>query len=225
LFENKEAKKLFSVLGVVVGLVAEARIARRLGVVEIGGGVPAGAAAAAERLVARGAGALLSFGLAGGLDPALAPGALVVPAEVVAGDGRFATDAALSAWLGGVNAPALLAGEAALADPAAKRAAFLASGAAAVDLESGAVARVAARHGLPFAVLRAVCDPGGRTLPPAALAALDSRGAIGAWRVLASVLAHPGQVPALLALAGDAARARRALVARVAAIPLRDETA
>jgi adenosylhomocysteine nucleosidase len=211
LFENKEAKKLHP-LGVVTGLAAEGRVARPLGMVEVGGGLPAGAAAAAERLVARGARALLSFGLAGGLDPALPAGALVAPAEVIGHAARHAADPAL---LGG-GAGAVLAGDAVLASVEAKRAAFAATGALAVDLESGAVARVAARHGLPFAVLRAVCDPAGRALPPAALAALDARGAIGAWRVLASVLAHPGQVPALLALAGDAARARRALRAWVA---------
>jgi adenosylhomocysteine nucleosidase len=213
LFENKEAKKLHS-LGVVTGLAAEARIARTLALVEVGGGLPAGAAAAAERLVARGVTGLISFGLAGGLDPVLAAGAVVVPVAVVEGGVRFAVDPALAARLGG-GFGVLLAGSAVLATLADKRAAFAASGAVAVDLESGAVARVAARHGLPFAVLRAVCDPAGRALPPAALAALDSQGGIGAWRVLGSVLAHPGQIPALLALAGDAGRARRALLARV----------
>jgi adenosylhomocysteine nucleosidase len=211
LFENKEAKKLHP-WGVVTGLAAEARLARPLGMVEVGGGLPKGAEAAAERLVGRGARALLSFGLTGGLDPALAAGALVVPAEVLEQATRYAADPALL----GAGVGLLLAGDAVLASVEAKRAAFAASGALAVDLESGAVARVAARHGLPFAVLRAVCDPAGRALPPAALAALDARGAIGVWRVLASVLAHPGQIPALLALAGDAARARRALRAWVA---------
>ena len=87
--------------------------------------------------------------------------------------------------------------------------------AAAVDLESGAVARIAATHGMPFAVLRAICDPAERALPPAALAALDARGVIGSWRVIASLAAQPGQLPALLALAADAAAARRSLVERV----------
>jgi len=200
----------------VVGLVAEARIARGMSMVEIGGGLPEGAAEAGERLVARGARALLSFGLAGGLDPALAPGAIVVPGCVVEGDARFAVDAALAAWLGGVTAAAVLAGRVVLADATAKRAAWEATGAAIVDLESGPVARVAARHGMPFAVLRAVCDPAARSLPPAALAALGATGRIGPWHVAASVLRQPGQVPALLALAGDAARARWALVRAVA---------
>ncbi len=89
------------------------------------------------------------------------------------------------------------------------------TGAAAVDLESGAVAGVAARHRLPFAVLRAVCDPSWRSLPAAALVALNRRGTIDGPRVLASIARHPGQLPALLALARDAARARAALVRRV----------
>jgi adenosylhomocysteine nucleosidase len=215
LSENEEAKKLYAVLGIVTGLAMEARLARKLGRVEVGGGLPAGAEAAAERLVAGGAKVLLSFGLAGGLDPALAAGTVVMPATVVENGTRFTTDPTLTGQLGGGGGGVMLAAAAALATPEEKRAAFAASGALAVDLESGAVARVAARHGLPFAVLRAVCDPAGRALPPAALAALDAQGAIVAWRVLVSVLARPWQIPALLTLADDAARARRALDARV----------
>ncbi|MCW3473729.1 phosphorylase family protein [Limobrevibacterium gyesilva] len=199
-------------LGIVVGLAAEARIARGLGDVEIGGGLPAGAEAAAERLVARGATALLSFGLAGGLDPNLRPGALVVPATVLEAGCRYPTDAALTQALGGTTAGLLLAGEAVVADAGRKLHLSQATSASAVDLESGAVARVARRHGLPFAVLRAVCDPAERTLPPAALIALDQSGAIGLLRVLGSVARRPWQVPGLIRLALDAAHARRSLV-------------
>ena len=80
------------------------------------------------------------------------------------------------------------------------------------------MARVAARHHLPFAVLRAICDPAERDLPPAALVALDQAGAIGLWRVLVSLARAPQQLPGLLALARDAAAARRALLAATRAI-------
>jgi adenosylhomocysteine nucleosidase len=204
---------------IVVGLHAEARLARRLGVpVEIGGGTAGGAEAAAHRAVAAGATALLSFGLAGGLDPGLRPGALVVPTAVLCDGTSFAADSVLLEWLGGATPHHLLAVETIAADVATKRRLWLATGAAALDLESGAVARVAAGHGLPFAVLRAICDPVERDLPPAALAALDARGAIGLARVAVSVAARPGQIPTLLRLAADAAAARRALARRVATI-------
>jgi len=184
--------------------------------VVVGGGA-AGAEAAARRLVADGARALLSFGLCGGLDPALRAGALLVPAVVLADGVRHEADRALAARFGG-TAPAVLLGEGEIAATAAqKRALHAATGAAAIDLESGPVARVAAAAGLPFAVVRAVCDPADRDLPPAALVALDAQGAIGMLAVLRSVLAQPRQVPALIGLAGQAAEARRSLMRAVAA--------
>jgi adenosylhomocysteine nucleosidase len=201
-------------IGWITGLAAEARIVRSLGMVGVGGGFPAGATAAAERLVADGAAALVSFGLCGGLDPALRPGSIVVPKFCMDGQHHM-TNPDLAALLGGWSARALCATDAVVATASAKRALFATTGAVAVDMESGAVARVAERHGLPFAVLRAVCDPAGSTLPPAALLALDQSGTIGVWRVATSVLAAPAQLPALLRLARDAARARAALIRRV----------
>jgi adenosylhomocysteine nucleosidase len=202
-------------LGIVVGLAAEARLARPLGATAIGGGLPAGAEAAAERVAGFSIDALVSFGLCGGLDPALRPGTLLVPRQVRDGAECYATDAALAARLGGWSGGDVLTGRAVVAAASEKARLFAATGAAAVDLESGAVARVARWHGLPFAVLRAVCDPAERDLPSAALAALDQAGAIGLRRVLASIVRSPGQLPALLRLARDAAAARRALIGRV----------
>jgi adenosylhomocysteine nucleosidase len=200
----------------VVGLTAEARIARRLGwPVATGGGTTAGAEAAAQRMVAQGATGLISFGLAGGLDMALRPGRLIVPV-VVHTDGRdLLADPALCRRLGGATPHRLLGADAIAATAADKHRLRQTTGTVAIDLESGAVAAVAQQHRLPFAVLRAICDPAERDLPPAALAALDQRGAIGLARVLGSLLAHPRQVPALLALAADATAARRALIGRV----------
>ena len=220
--------------GLVVGLASEARLAGSLGwPLAIGGGTAAGAEAAARRMVQAGATSLISFGLAGGLDPRLRPGTVVIATEVLCllrhdpqtsarqppRDVRhFPTDAALSRRLGGTTGHAVLGAAGIVARAAAKRDLWQTTGAAAVDLESGAVARVATEHGLPFAVLRAICDPAGRDLPPAALIALDRHGAIGLARVIGSVLAHPGQLPALLRLAADAAAARRALREAVVAV-------
>ncbi|MGI4952965.1 MAG: phosphorylase [Janthinobacterium lividum] len=202
--------------GIIVGLQAEARLLRSWGLpVGIGGGTAEGAGQAADRLAPH-VEALLSFGLAGGLDPALRPGDVLVPALVVDAGDRWPTDPGLNQRLGGSTGQTLLGGGALLATAAEKQAARAGTGAAAVDLESAAVARAAARHGRPFAVLRAVCDDAARTLPRAAVVALDSAGGIGLLRVLGAVLARPGEIPALLALARDAARARRALQARVA---------
>jgi adenosylhomocysteine nucleosidase len=179
--------------------------------VEIGGGTPEGAALAASRLLNQGVTGLVSFGLAGGLDPALRPGDLLCPARV----GDLETDPDLAALFGGLTGGSLWAGDKVIATVAGKQALFRDTGAAAVDLESGAVASAAKARGLPFIAVRAICDPADRALPPAALVALGASGGIGLLRVLGSVARQPGQVPALLRLAGDAAAARRALVTAV----------
>ena len=207
----------FSSIGAVVGLRAEARLLRGLGFrIGVGGGSQAGAEAAARRLVAEGAQALVSFGLAGGLQPALRPGKILVPREIILPTGeRFATDPELSRRLGGATPHAVLGGDRVVGEKRAKNLLWKLTGAAAVDLESGAVARVAAEFGLPCAALRVICDPASRRLPPAVLAALDLDGKIALPPVLRALAANPLLLRDLLRLAADAFIARRALVRHV----------
>jgi adenosylhomocysteine nucleosidase len=205
-------------------MASEARIARRLGWrVAIGGGSAAGADIAARQLIESGVRALISLGLAGGLDPVLRPGTVIVPSAVIDGEEQYPTDPRLARLLGGATPHVLLAMETIVASTTEKQRLHDTTGAAAIDLESGAVARAAAAHGIPFAALRVTCDPAQRSLPPAALAALDSQGAIALRRVLASVLGQPSQIPALLALARESAAARRSLLARVRQIAPRQD--
>lgn len=209
-------------IGIVVGLDAEARIAARLpGHVEVavGGGTADGARRAAERLLGRGASALVSFGLAGGLSPDLSAGALVVPRRVFAGDASFATDRSLCAALGGATPHDLLHSERIVGAVEEKRRLFQETKCAALDMESGAVARAALAEAKPFAVLRAVCDPAGRALPPVAFLALSADGKVGLRAVTRGIARHPGQIATLVALGRDAYAARRALASRVRAIP------
>ena len=180
--------------------------------VRAGGGTPAGARDAARSLVAGGVDGLVSFGLAGGLDPALRPGVVVVPAAVYCDGVRYQTDIALSDRFGGLTGHLALASSQVVADAGGKYHLHQTTGAHLVDLESGAVARVAQSSGLPFIIVRAICDPAERTLPPAALVALDRKGGIGLIRVIDSVLRQPGQLRSLVRLAQDAQRARRALL-------------
>ena len=197
-------------------MAAEARIAQRLGWrIAVGGGTAAGADHAARQLIERGARALISLGLAGGLDPTLRPGTVIVPSAVIDGEHHYPTDPHLAQLLGGVTPHLLLAMQTVVASTVEKQRLHGATRAAAIDMESGAVARAATVHGIPFAALRITCDPAQRSLPPAALAALDSQGAVALRRVLTSLLKQPTQIPALLALAREAAAARRALLARV----------
>jgi hypothetical protein len=79
-------------------------------------------------------------------------------------------------------------------------------------MESHIAARAAAAHNLPFAVLRVICDPADRTLPPAALVGMKPDGSIDYEAVLRSVMSHPQQLLSLLYLVRDSAIAFRTLL-------------
>ncbi|WP_459673323.1 phosphorylase family protein [Acidisoma sp. 7E03] len=202
-------------IGIIVGMLSEARIAQRSGcAVAIGGGLPLGARRMAERLVADGATALISFGLAGGLDPALEAGVLLAPRLVISEDRSYACDETLRQQMQGEAdaCDSLLAGTAVVARAEEKARLWQRYRAAAIDLESGVVAEVAAERGVPFAVMRAVCDPATRNLPPAAVEALDETGRVRPMKMAGMLARHPIDILGLIALGRDAARARRALI-------------
>lgn len=195
---------------VVVGYAGEAALLRGFDVLVSA----ADPARLARALAARRPSAVLSFGIAGGLDPALRPGALVVARAVVA-EARWAADpgwsAALAASCGATLAD--VAGvDAVVGDAAGKAALRAATGAAVVDMESAVVARL----GVPFAVLRAVADASDEALPAAAAKGLDEDGNPAPWRVLRALLRRPGDLPGLLRMA---ARSRMALAALAPCVP------
>lgn len=203
----------------VVGLRFEARLAQRRGAsVVIGGGTAAGAEAAVSQALATGATAVVSFGLAGGLDPSLRAGEIVVPRAVRCGTEELSTDPLLNEWLGGATQHLLLGAAGVVGDIAAKRRLWQKTGAAVIDVESGPVARATAARGVPFAALRAVCDPAGQSLPAAALVALSATGVVGLTRVLSSIAASPRQLASLVSLSVGASAARRSLARRLAAM-------
>jgi adenosylhomocysteine nucleosidase len=168
----------------------------------------AAACAAAHALLDAGASALMTFGMAGGLDPALKCGSIVLPTELIAPSGR--RFAACRSWrervaaaispLRGVTEGDLLTSLHAIDTPADKAAAFRTSGAAAVDMESAAVAQVAADHDVPFIAVRVIVDTAADTLPHAVVAA-SRAGSVQVGRLLAGLVMAPGEIAALIRLA------------------------
>ena len=74
-------------------------------------------------------------------------------------------------------------------------------------MESHIAARVAARHDLPFAVVRVISDGASEVLPPAALIGMRPDGGMALGAVLASLARHPTQLPALIRTGLHAGRA------------------
>jgi adenosylhomocysteine nucleosidase len=218
-----------SYLLVATGLKRETKIIARPGLVTIAcGGHGAVLEAALEARIRRARPrAVMSIGIAGALDPRLAVGDILTLSRPGRGHGPLAPSA-----YGGVgrlpqgalassdNAHSRLQGPGPLPLPrwdrgeiigvdlavttaAAKAQLRIATGAAAVDMESHTAARVAARHDLPFAVIRVISDTAHHDLPPAACVPLKPDGGVDMPRVLAALARQPSQLPALLGLARD----------------------
>lgn len=200
----------------VTGMHREAAIAGRGGEAVVSGGDYSSLAGKIEDAIAKSGRAVISVGICGGLDPALSVGAVVIGSEAVWEGARMPTDArwrrALAARLPLAVTGAVAGANAILADSGAKQSLHRESGALAVDMESHIAARVAAEHGLPFAILRIVSDSATHTLPPAALDAIGPAGKPKIANVLCSVLARPSQIPALIRTARDSERALAGLL-------------
>jgi hopanoid-associated phosphorylase len=194
---------------IVSGLAAEAKIAASGGNATLcGGGNIARLEAEIVAALRGGVAGIVSFGIAGGLAPNMPAGAVVLAQSVISKGERHFCDpnwlkrlgkrlpTAASAIIFGADAP--------LADHRRKAVLGSETGAVAVDMESHIAARLAARHGVPFAAVRIISDPVDRTLPPAAIVGMRSDGKADIPAVLRSLWRKPRQLPPLLRTALDA---------------------
>lgn len=221
-------------LGIITGLEIEAAIIRKLaGPLDedqqplVGSGFgPENAARAARALAERGATALMSFGFAGGLDPAL-KGADLVLAELVIGEGGATVSpdpewqAAAAHGLAELNVipVPLFSDRVVIARPEDKARLREETGASAVDMESFAIGDVARQLGLKFLVLRAILDPADQVIPESALAGYSQDGEISPKDVARALMARPQDMPAMIRLGLDNRRAQQTL-GRVARLGL-----
>jgi adenosylhomocysteine nucleosidase len=182
---------------------------------------------AAGALVKAGARRLLSWGTAAALDPALAPGTVVLPTAVLARNGPpLLADAALHAELVSrlrehviVNTGNLAEATRVLTTVSSKSTLFRSTGAVAADMESAAIAAVAQLAGLPFIAARAILDRADETVPKPVIDLVDDIGHIRGIQLTGLLLRRPGELVSLCRLARRRRAARLAL--RLAGASLR----
>ena len=162
---------------------------------------------------------VISFGVAGGLDPALRSGDVVIATEVVAGDLRWLAGLEFSGSLIGegdignsrVFRGGLVGVEQVVAAQSGKAALRRETGASAVDMESHIAADYADRNQLPFAAIRVISDPATRALPAIATSAIKPDGNIDLRKVLRGLVRDPSTLSALVSTGRDFNRALRSL--------------
>ncbi|MDB6087687.1 MAG: phosphorylase [Gammaproteobacteria bacterium] len=179
------------------------------------------AASGARALMDAGASALASWGMAGGLDPALAPGAIFLPSEVIGPQGAALSTARV--WRERLSVAVathrpvahgkLLTSSKAIGSVSDKAALFRETGAAAVDMESLAIAEMALTRDLPFIAVRVIVDSAHDALPRAVTVAADSAGHLRLWRLIGALARAPGDLAPLIRLARCYRAASRSLAA------------
>ncbi|HKA54654.1 MAG TPA: hypothetical protein VKJ47_13425 [Candidatus Binatia bacterium] len=167
--------------------------------------------------------AVLSVGCAGALVPGLTTGQLILAPEVrilsaEARLDRFPVDPGLLAHARTAAAAAavsvaegpLLTSAKVLFTPEDKARQGEATGAVAVEMESGVHASFAAARGLPFLVLRVILDPVGMALP-VLKGFTTPEGGVRPFKAVSHVVTHPHHLPVLLALKRSRAVAAQTL--------------
>jgi adenosylhomocysteine nucleosidase len=175
--------------------------------------------------------AVYSFGVAGGLDPSLKPGDLLVSTQVVAQSINPDEHIVEETWIADQNLLMAIQKHAVRDDTVKiRQGIFLGtdfeardnaqtnnqnlreiSGAEIIDNESHIAAKFAKEHDLPFVSVRAVSDSVSKKLPPAALIALDDDGSPNGTAIAKSLLKNPQQIPALIRTAREYQKALHAL--------------
>lgn len=184
------------------------------------------AADAASLLHKYGVDALVSFGVAAALDPSLTPGDLVLPETIVTED-KIGTGTEAGAeqnrlvnqeWRNRIQRQlssqltiaggTLVTSQVPLTSREAKLELGKATGACAMDMESGDVAEVAAKAGIPFIAIRAIIDPVEFSPPEALLSVVYPDGSVQPFNFLLLLLNRSVDLKTVfhLALAMQAAR-------------------
>ncbi len=140
---------------------------------------------------------VLLVGLAGGLDPALEVGQVVVAGEIVDAHGRIAKPPL--AEILGIEAPIVRMATAGrlVASPEAKLALARATDADAVDLETMHFAEIARARDWRWGVVRVVSDGAGDAIPTALERFVDHHGRTRPGVVFGEVFRRPALIPVL----------------------------
>jgi adenosylhomocysteine nucleosidase len=157
---------------------------------------------------------LISAGFAGALTRDLARGAVILPDEVIDPEGdRVRIDVEVKDGPGGtdVRSGPLVTVDAIVRTVAEKAALQEASGAICVDMETSALAKLAAERNRRFLAVRVISDDAGSDLPPEILSIVGPSGGYRVGAAIGALWKRPSSMKELLRLRGHAHRAAETL--------------
>jgi len=160
---------------------------------------------------------IVSFGIAGGIDPKLRSGSVLLPKAVVTADGAFfQTDdtwrrSVAKNWPVAREQSRQLGVNKLIKSTDEKMQLFQSTGAHALDMESHVIAAYAKKRGIPFLILRSIADSAKDTVPEIALAGMSKNGRATSLSFLRKLIQHPSSLTQVAKLAYTSNTAMRAL--------------
>jgi hopanoid-associated phosphorylase len=202
-------------IGILTGLACEVNCLPNPStemLIACAGAMPNQAEYLSKYFIDQGCGSLLSFGIAGALDPNAQVGDTVVSTGVInaKGDVFLADDSwlqrvivLLDQELSPVHKGLIYGSDKIITTPQSKSEIYANSKATCVDMETHRMALVACKASIPFLAIRVISDDSNFTFPSVALGVIGENGKPIISRVIKGLLRHPNQVPALMVLSKD----------------------
>ena len=174
---------------------------------------------ATEKLINLNINTLMSWGVAGALDPSLASGDLIIANSIISNDKTYKTATKwqnqLLVFCSEKNYKVLNADIFSSKDVCAtiedKKELFEKNKAIAVDMESAAIAEKALNHNLDFITIRSIADKADMAIPEAVLKHTDKLGNPEILKFIGSCISKPAQIKELLKLASSYKKALETL--------------
>ncbi len=164
---------------------------------------------AANKLLALRVDGVISWGVAGAIEPTINAGDLILASAIIKQDSRYTTTSQWHDWVfeylqqssaNLINGD-IVSSKEACASTADKKKLFDATGALAVDMESAAIAEIAMKNNLDFLVLRAIADNAHTHIPEAVLNHTNYLGQPAIFNFTLSCLLKTTQIREILILA------------------------
>jgi adenosylhomocysteine nucleosidase len=173
---------------------------------------------AAQLLISKDVEVLISWGSAAGLSPEVAGGDLLIPRSVKVHDKTYHTHGSFNNELLNQISPGIPVHQGSICESARlltsvenKKQLFESSQCLAADMESGALAELAAEKNIPFSVIRAVSDPVNMKLSKAVLAGIGQDGKFKLASFVKTALISPWEWVSIIKLAWNFKKAQKTL--------------
>lgn len=174
---------------------------------------------AAAGLMEHGIDALISWGVAGALEPSLITGDVLIPDLIIMEHEHFSpssrwTDnikAHLAKTLPNIKSGGICTTTEICAATENKQNLLHKTGAQAVEMESAAIAKLACEKNIDFIAVKAISDEADTAIPDAVLSGIDNAGTLDLLSFLNSCCRRPGQVLQIIKTASDYKKALNTL--------------